>query len=85
MADVGVSGRPWEWDSAHTRRQIPLEKYRNAKRVFIDGAALWGPMGTQRDVGGTAAHKSRIDSRMGKCSKSLIPNEIKLISNLWSF
>lgn len=65
MADVGVSGRPWEWDSAHTRRQIPLEKYRNAKRVFIDGAALWGPMGTQRDVGGTAAHKSRIDSRMG--------------------
>lgn len=47
MPDVGVSERPWEWDSAHTRRQIPLENYRNAKRVFIGGAALWVPMGTQ--------------------------------------
>lgn len=65
MADVGVSERSWEWGSTHTSRQIPLEKYRNAKRVFIGGAALWVPMGTQRDVGGTAAHKSRTDSRMG--------------------
>ena len=57
-----------EWDSAHTSRQIPLEKYRNAKRVFIGGAALWVPMGTQRGVGGTAARSE--ERRVGKECRS---------------